>query len=42
MDYFKTISKTDRFGIDRTELKLWQKDAIVQDYGKSILDKIKK
>ncbi len=42
INYFKTISKTDRFGIDRTELKLWQKDAIVQDYGKSILDKIKK
>ena len=40
VDYFKKIKKTDRFGISRTELKPWKIDAIKQDHGKAILDRI--
>ncbi len=39
-DYFRIISKTDRFGIRRTELKPWKLETLKQDYGKIILDKI--
>lgn len=38
--YFKIISKTDRNGIKRTSLKLWDKITIIDDYGKSYLDRI--
>lgn len=34
VDYFKIINKVDRYGIDRTELKRWNKQEIIQDYGK--------
>jgi len=40
VDYFKKIRKTDRFGIIRTELKPWKLEAIKQDHGKTILDRI--
>ncbi len=40
VDFFKKIKKTDRFGLSRTELKPWKIDAIKQDHGKAILDKI--
>ena len=41
-DYYKRISKTDRFGIERVELKPWRKDEIKQDHGKQIFDNIPK
>ena len=40
--YYKIISKTDRFGIERTELKVWNKDEIKLDEGAKYLDKIPK
>ena len=41
-NYFKIISKLDRFGINRSEIKVWTADTLKQDFGKAILDKIKK
>jgi len=41
-DYFKIITKPDRFGIKRIELKKWNKDTIVVDFGRKFLDNIKK
>ncbi|MEI7501553.1 MAG: DUF5906 domain-containing protein, partial [Bacteroidota bacterium] len=41
-NYFKIISKTDRFGLNRTELKVWTERAIFLDHGKPILNEIKK
>lgn len=38
--YFKRIQKRDRNGIIRTELKVWDKTTIVDDYGKKYLDRI--
>ena len=38
--FFKVIKKVDRNGINRTELKVWDKMTIVDDYGKKLLDKI--
>ena len=32
-DYFRIIEKPDRFGVTRTELKLWKKDEIKTDFG---------
>lgn len=40
--YFKKITKTDRNGIVRNELKVWDKMSICDDYGKDYLDKIEK
>tara|TARA_R110000851_G_scaffold43560_1_gene107644 strand:+ start:4006 stop:5577 length:1572 start_codon:yes stop_codon:yes gene_type:complete len=40
VDYFKKITATDRFGINRTELKRWNKDALNLDYGKQIFPHI--
>ena len=42
VDYFKQISKPDRYSIDRIELKRWKKDEIKEDHGKSILNHIVK
>jgi len=39
-DYLKVIEKTDRYGIQRTELKPWKKDEIKQDHGSQYLTKI--
>jgi|GEM_PF-157927 len=41
-NYFKIISKSDRFGINRSEIKVWTADTLKQDFGKTILDKIQK
>jgi len=41
-DYYKRINKIDRFGIARIELKVWKKDEIKQDHGKSYLETIPK
>jgi len=38
--FFKVIKKRDRNDIIRTELKVWDKMTIVDDYGKKFLDKI--
>ena len=40
--YFKTISKIDRYGINRTELVYWDKLTIAEDYPKSIFEVIQK
>ena len=40
--YFKIIHKVDRFGIMRTELKVWRDIIIIRDQGKEFLDKIPK
>jgi len=42
VDYFKIITKLDRFGINRTMLKPWKKDEIRQDHGKDYLNIIPK
>ena len=31
INYYKVIKKTDRWGIERTELKPWKKEEIKQD-----------
>lgn len=41
-DYYKKINKTDRFDVQRTELKPWTKDEIKQDEGKPYLETIPK
>lgn len=33
-DYFKVINTTDRYGIVRRELKHWNKDTLITDYGR--------
>jgi len=38
--YFKVIKKTDRNSIVRTELKIWDKMTIMDDYGKKFLTRI--
>lgn len=40
--YYKIIRKTDRYGITRKELKTWNRETIVLDYGKKYLDTIPK
>lgn len=42
VNYFKKIVKTDRYGIDRSELKPWNKEEIKQDHGRKFLDSIPK
>jgi len=41
-DYYKRISKIDRYGVARIELKPWKKDEIKQDHGKDIFTSIPK
>lgn len=41
-DYFKVIYKTDRYGIERKELKAWKKDEIKLDHSASLLKYIHK
>lgn len=41
-DYFRIIQKIDRFGITRTELKLWKKDEIKTDFGADAFKVIRK
>lgn len=38
--YFKTIIKRDRNNVVRTELKFWDKQTIVDDYGRDFFEKI--
>jgi len=40
--YYKNIPKTDRYNVERTELKLWDKSIIVDDHGKKYVDDIEK
>lgn len=40
--YFKKTEKIDHNGINRRELKVWEKQTITDDYGKFILDEIPK
>jgi len=40
--YFKRIEKMDRYGIKRTELKLWSKDEIKEDLGREVIADIRK
>ena len=42
VDYFKVIEKDDRYGIQRKELKRWNKAEIIQDHDKKYLDLIAK
>ena len=42
VDYFKIITKTDRFSIDRKEIKRWKKEEIKQDHGAGLLKHITK
>lgn len=39
-DYYKVITKRDRYGAIRTQLKPWKKDEIKQDHSKSLLSQI--
>ena len=41
-DYFKIISKTDRYGIKREELKKWNKQELVQDEGRNAVYEVSK
>jgi len=41
-NYFKKIVKQDRYGIDRVEIKKWNKFEIIQDYGKKSVHQVKK
>jgi hypothetical protein len=38
--YFKIIKKVDRNGISRTELKIWDKLTIIDDYSRNFLNRI--
>lgn len=40
INYFKKIVKKDRYGIDRTEIKPWNKDEIKLDHGNPMLKRI--
>lgn len=42
VDYFKEILVTDRYGIDRKELKRWKKDEIKEDHTKDMLRNVLK
>lgn len=37
-DYFKLITKKDRYGVERKVMKAWKKEEIKQDDGKNILN----
>lgn len=41
-DYFRIITKPDRYGVDRVELKQWKKDEIKTDFGKDSFANIPK
>lgn len=40
VDYYKKITKRDRYGIEQVELKPWKKDEIKQDHGSKYLQSI--
>lgn len=40
IDYFKIITKTDRYGIPRKIVKGWNKSEMIQDHGKAIINSI--
>jgi len=40
--YFQRITKTDRWGIERVSLEYWERQAIMDDYGKDFLSTIDK
>ena len=41
-DYYRIIEKVDRFGIPRIELKIWKKDEIRTDFGRTVFDTLMK
>ena len=41
-NYFKKISKKNRYGIELQELKVWNKDSIKDDHGQGLLHRISK
>lgn len=40
VDYFKRIIKSDRYGVEQTQLKKWEKSIIVEDHGKNLIQLI--
>lgn len=38
--YYKRITKTDRYGVKRTELKVWRKEEIITDHGRGYIHQI--
>jgi hypothetical protein len=40
--YFQRITKTDRWGIERTTLEYWERTALIDDYGKDFLGNVEK
>lgn len=40
--YFKNISKTDRYGVNRTELVYWEKTTLLEDYSTQFIEDIGK
>ena len=39
-NYFKRISKKNRYGVELSELKVWNKDTIKQDHGAELLNRV--
>ncbi len=37
-NYFKIVKKPDRYNVERTELKIWNKDTLIQDYKRRYLN----
>lgn len=42
VDYFKLIQKTDRYDVEQTSLKKWEKSILVEDHGKQLVNIINK
>lgn len=40
--YFRRISKIDRWGIERVNLELWERGALIDDYGKAFIGSVEK
>jgi len=40
VDYFKIIEKENRYGVNLTELKVWNKSTIIDDHGKNSMRKL--
>lgn len=42
VDHFKIINKTDRYNVNQTIIKSWDKSTITEDHGKNLLTRINK
>ena len=40
--YFKTVKRKNQYGVDVEDIVVWNKDAIIDDHGKSFLKKVHK